>query len=302
MCCISEYTTMFLATFLLLPEFCSNHNRSDRPVYRPTGKYAKLGDLPYVVTLWKPEQGPQQSVYKYDNHKTVDTVSRRALPRGNQRRVRPRPVYIVFCVGVLISNNKVLSAAYCFIKAPDYCDKCCGRTQGVNSLTNTYAVGGFLDSRGYKPNEQSEYAQWRLLKSVIVPENYGYRNEFPIGDIAVVRTLTFSFTKLVKTIKIESTHKKYGSILCRVSGFDRSISKDIPGAPLVCTIDGTAILVGLACGVQKIPGTKGKTGTLFTRVSSYNQFIKGHSNVHILNVKYSCLCIFMTNYIRLQLL
>ncbi|XP_073955268.1 uncharacterized protein isoform X3 [Choristoneura fumiferana] len=218
------------------------------------------------------------------------------------------------------------------------------RTQGVNSLTNTYAVGGFLDSRGYKPNEQSEYAQWRLLKSVIVPENYGYRNEFPIGDIAVVRTLTFSFTKLVKTIKIESTHKKYGSILCRVSGFDRSISKlfnlnlkmtdirlikslqcseqshkdmknfictefdvtgahlDIPGAPLVCTIDGTAILVGLACGVQKIPGTKGKTGTLFTRVSSYNQFIKGHSNVHILNVKYSCLCIFMTNYIRLQLL
>ncbi|XP_050678977.1 transmembrane protease serine 9-like isoform X1 [Leptidea sinapis] len=221
--------------------------------------------------------------------------------------------YFTFCGGTIIAPNKIISAAHCFTKKGNLCERWCGGAKPKRSLSRIYAVAGSLRNSGTlnKPST----SQWRKLKNVTYPAKY----KFPNYDIAILFTyLPFIYNNNVNEIPIAVKYVNYYG-KCLVSGYGRtsptkrsqllllahldmfpiqicniifrrnmanfvctsrantSTGKGDSGGPLVCSSTGDPNEKEKGVLVGVVSGSRKNIASFFTRVSSFSKYIKRNS-------------------------
>ncbi|VVC91399.1 unnamed protein product, partial [Leptidea sinapis] len=221
--------------------------------------------------------------------------------------------YFTFCGGTIIAPNKIISAAHCFTKKGNLCERWCGGAKPKRSLSRIYAVAGSLRNSGTlnKPST----SQWRKLKNVTYPAKY----KFPNYDIAILFTyLPFIYNNNVNEIPIAVKYVNYYG-KCLVSGYGRtsptkrskllllahldmfpiqicniifrrnmanfvctsrantSTGKGDSGGPLVCSSTGDPNEKEKGVLVGVVSGSRKNVASFFTRVSSFSKYIKRNS-------------------------
>ncbi|CAK1555391.1 unnamed protein product [Leptosia nina] len=204
---------MFVQLYFLLLFLVRIVDASSESVKAPYFDYEEF--VPRVVNGWPAKLGdaPYQVAFKTK------------LPRGK--------IYMTFCGGVIIAPTKLLSAAHCFAKDQNFCQKICGSQGSKRALSHIYAVAGNLRNYDFFSSDSPEQGQWRTIKSVKYPKTY----KFPKDDIAILFIeKPFIYNDHVSDIPIATRFTDYNG-KCLVSGYGRISKKESSSKLLLAHLD-----------------------------------------------------------------